>query len=123
MSHIFGDEFLDLDDVLKERARLLQDNPEDVEHWDYEDQEYLAEVASLEDQLWTSLTEYARNVPTMIRDSAFEDYARSFASDVEGIDLDGTMAMYVDWEDYADDLKNGYHEYTIGGFTYYGRDY
>jgi hypothetical protein len=122
MHYEFGSDILDLRDVLTNRRLLLKGNLDDVEFWDEEDQEYLAMVSELEDQLWTSLTAYIDHESTLILDSYFEEYARQVASDIHGIDEDMEWPFNrLDWAEAAEDLKQDYTEFSIGPYTYYGR--
>lgn len=58
---------------------------------------------------------------TFIRDSYFIDYAESFAYDIGEIEQDAVITNYVDWERYADDLKQDYSSAEYDGVTYYYR--
>lgn len=119
VGHRFGDDFLDLQEIIKERD-YLTDNPE---AWDEDDEQFMELVGQLEDELWTDLDEYAYNEPTLIRDTCFEDYAADFISDVYGIDLSNWPFYRLNMKEIADDLKEDYGEYEIGQYTYYGRNY
>lgn len=89
-----------------------------------EDAERLGVLRALQDQLFTAtLTEYAENEPTLIRESEFEEYAQDFAEGCGYVDGDSAMAMYIDWARWANDMKMDYQEVEFDGDTYLIRAY
>ena len=79
-------------------------------------------LASLDEQLFCDMEEYARDSSAMIPESEFEDYARDFASEVGYLssnDEDNNpLMMHIDWDSWAEDMKQDYTEVEFDGDTY-----
>lgn len=56
---------------------------------------------------------------TFIRDAYFEEDSEEFAYDCLGIERDGTMANYIDWERFAEDRKIDFQAIDFDGETYW----
>lgn len=57
--------------------------------------------------------------PTLVLESAFEEYAEELASDIGAIDSDaGWPLSYIDWEAAADALRVDYTSVTYDGDDY-----
>jgi hypothetical protein len=119
-------DFLDLRDLAEEYARLEEragdaDNP-----LDEDEQARLNALKDLQGQLFNEdLQEYGDNEPTLIPEDGFEDYCRDFAYDVgyiEGND-DNPLHSFIDWEAWADSLRDDYQEVCFEGEVYLLRAY
>lgn len=117
----FGSDIVDMRDVLERRDQIPPNK--DAYLRDADDSEYLELVTELEGQLWTDLETVAHQYdPILILDSYFETYAQDFAEDIGAINREADWpANHIDWEAAADSLKMDFTEYTIGRYTYYGR--
>src|SRR5690349_5707605 len=111
-----GDEYIDLRDLADKLNELREElecgdaetDPELRLSEDTRDalREEMDLIIEAESQLFTpSLDEYARNEPTAILSSDFEDYARQLADDLGMVDDESPLAFCVDWEKWADHLK------------------
>lgn len=112
-----------------EDGESTDDDPEDLENaisdaesnlesaqadFDFPEQEELAELENLENEI----SDF-RHGETMIPESDFEDYARSFAEDIGAIPDDSKWPMTcIDWSQAADELKQDYTEVEYQGTTY-----
>ena len=61
---------------------------------------------------------YARG-SSLINESYFTEYCEEFAYDCGEISRDGSMAVYVDWDRYAEDCKMDYTTITFEGTDFY----
>lgn len=117
-----GSEYIDLRDVLDKYNEILSRCDADKEEWEFD---YLAIVDALKKELWCDLEQYAENEPTMIHEYEFTNYAQELAYDLGFINRanEGEWpANHIDWDDAAEELKNGdYSEVTFGGHIYYVR--
>jgi hypothetical protein len=59
--------------------------------------------------------------PGLIAESCFTDYAREFAEDIGLTDREGTLAPFVDWQRWADHIRQDYTEVTFAGATFLRR--
>lgn len=122
--------YLDLGDLAQELEELVdqeqdaEDDPEGLQPTD-DDKDRLAMLRGLEDQFFTTMEDYARNESTLIEEIDFENYAQQFADEVGYVqDADSNSLMsYIDWERWADDLKQDYTEVEFDGRTYLIRAY
>jgi hypothetical protein len=56
---------------------------------------------------------------TLIRDSAFRDYAEQLADEIGAVSADATWpTSYIDWDAAADALRQDYTEVDFGGVAY-----
>ena len=83
----------------------------------------LNELQALETDLGGSLDDYARGATDLILESEFEDYAQELAESLGYIDANEPLVMFVDWERWADDLKQHYSSVQFDGDTYFIRMY
>jgi hypothetical protein len=116
-----GSDIVDLQDVINRYDEIIATPVDEREEWD---EDFMAAVFELKEQLFAPLGDYARNEPTMIVDSYFEEYAQELAVELGFIDrnnIDEWPCSCIDWEDAAEQLKNDYTEVTFGGYTYYVR--
>ena len=86
------------------------------EDWDEDEAEELAALKAIEDEI-------SRDGETMIREDAFEDYARDLAEDLHGSAIRDAQWPFtcIDWEQAAKDLKSDYSVVEFDGSTYYTR--
>ena len=116
---------LDLRDLAEELSALEGDGA-NVSLCE-DDAARLEVLRDLQSQLFTdTMAEYAKNASTLIPEEEFEDYAQEFAYDVGFTKREDNnpLHMYIDWERWADDLKNSdYTEVTFDGDTYLIRAY
>ena len=94
---------------------------------DEEETERLAALAALDEQLFSDMDEYGRNEPTMIPESEFEEYARDMASDIGYLNSEARdsnpLMNHIDWEGWANDVKQDYTEVEFDDDTYLIRAY
>jgi hypothetical protein len=113
--------YLDLRDLADELEEL-----ERLEELDATEQERLEALRELQGELFTdTLAEYAEHESAMIPEGEFAEYAEEFAYDVGYADHadNNPLHAYIDWEEWAEDLKSDYREVTFEGETYLMRAY
>jgi hypothetical protein len=114
MDEITGHEdYINAHDVQKRIAELKAlRSPED---WEADELEALRGLAE-------DFASYAGNPDTgsAIRDSYMKDYAMELGDDL-GVGQDNPLFSYVDWGDFADDLKSDMAEVRFRGTAYYIR--
>ena len=118
--------YLDLCDLAKELADLRGMRDDANDGLCEADAERLAALEGLEGQFFTdSLEGYAKHEAIMIPEDTFEDYAQEFAYDVGWAGRDGSnpLMSFIDWEGWAEELKQEYTEVTFDGRTYLIRTY
>ena len=119
-------ESLDLRDLAEEYKGLLAREQDPDNPLDEDEKARLAALSDLEGQLFTGdLAEYAENEPTLIPEEDFEDYAQDFAYDVGYASRNDNNPLhgFIDWEGWAESLKDDYQEVTFDGDTYLIRTY
>jgi len=117
---------LDLRDLSEEYKGLLEreqgpDNP-----LDEDEKARLTALAGLEGQLFNGdLAEYSENDPPLIPEEDFEEYAQDLAYDLGYASRNDTSPLhdFIDWEGWAESLKDDYQEVTFDGDTYLIRSY
>lgn len=122
-----GEDFINATDVdariadLETTQKGLRRHGNDLEDWDAEE---LAALRELRDDArglaGSGLLSWPGSV-TLIRDSHFGDYARDLADDTGDCRDEGSVSAYVDWQAYADALKQDYASVDFGGVTYWAR--
>ena len=91
------------------------ESPEDRDLWADE----IDELAQLR-ELVSELPGEANDGYTLVRETAFEDYARQYAEDIGAISSDATWpAQCIDWEQAADELRMDFTPVQFNGVTYY----
>lgn len=119
-------DYLDLRDLAGEYTDL-KERVDDAENpLDEDEQTRLAALEDLQGQLFTEdLQEYADNEPTMIPEEDFEEYCEDFAYDVGYIERNDSNPLhaFIDWEGWAESLKQDYQEVDFEGQTYLIRSY
>lgn len=92
-----------------------------LKEWDEENADELKALKSLQNEA-EGYSEDWRHGAALIRDSYFEDYARSFAEDIGAIkrDMDWPCNC-IDWAEAADQLKQDYTEVDFDGVAYWVR--
>lgn len=123
-------DYLDLRDLAEELEKLRNqradhiDDPEDNPPLDDDEEERLALLNELDNEFNGDLEGYARNEPTAIPVSEFQDYAEQLAQDLGRISGDeGWPLNHIDWEAAAEALKEDYMEFEFDGETYLIRSY
>ena len=118
---------LDLRDLAKEYEDLKAlDGNDTFAELSSDEQQRLADLKALDGEFYNGMAEYAENEPTMIEDCDFEDYAQELADELgymSGPGKDNPLMGYIDWERWANDLKQDYTEVTFDGDTYLIRAY
>lgn len=84
------------------------------------DEERLADLRSLDEQLHGGIRKYAENEPLLIENDRFEDYARELAEDLGIIDgrENAWPTNFIDWEAATNALRVDYTEVTFEGDKY-----
>lgn len=137
LSEFEGEEFLNSTDLQEacdswgERVDELTNTREEwegveqAEEWTPADDAELSEAEDERDALAEVCGVGRDYIPdwrygeTLIREDAFEDYARDMASDMYGREaVEGGLGVYVDWERYASDVAMDYTIITIGSTDY-----
>jgi len=96
-----------------------REGEEDAEPLDADEQERLAALTKLEDELG-DLHVYSRQGDPLIADSDFEDYARDLAEDLHGRATEWPFTC-IDWAQAARELQHDYTSIEFDGETYYYR--
>jgi hypothetical protein len=94
------------------------DDPHKADTLDVNEIDRLADLQALEDQLYTDMSSYAHNESCLVPESEFQDYAQELANDIGMVDTDSAIYPYVDWERWADALKQDYTSVDFDGNTY-----
>ncbi len=105
--------YLDARDLMKELDEL-RDQKEDA--LDDEEEERLAALIELEEALGSG------SDVTLIPEDELEEYAEQMDYDVGYVEEHSTIASYIDWERWADDVKMDYTPVEFHGDDYYYRD-
>lgn len=58
---------------------------------------------------------------TAIHEGNFAEYAKTFAEDVRGIDVDEWPFAHINWDEAAEGLKMDFQSHTFDGVEYYFR--
>ncbi len=119
-SNDFGDDTLDLGDLIEREEEILDadDAPSD------DDWAFIRSMKELRSEFYGDLDDHARNGATLIHERYFEEYAQELAESIGAIDPDADWpANRIDWEAAAEDLKIDYTEFDVSGETYYTRDF
>lgn len=91
-------------------------SPEDHDLWEDE----ITELAQLR-ELFSDMPD-GQDTDTLIRESAFESYAREYAEDTGAIGRDaGWPWTCIDWEEAAEELRADFSSVEFDGVTYYHR--
>lgn len=115
--------YLYLDKLAKELSDL-EAPLEDEDELDEDERERLTALRKLDDQLFTSMDEYAANESLLIPEEEFEDYCQQWASDCGYAESESSpLSWYIDWERWADDMKIDFTEVEFEGDTYLIRTY
>jgi hypothetical protein len=101
-----------------ERIAFLQGGADDL---DQDERDELATLLDLQDQAEPYCPDW-RYGEALVRDDAFEDYARQLAEDLGDISKDAPWPLsYIDWEAAAAALQEDYTEVQFDGVTYWTR--
>ncbi len=116
---------LQLDELANELDELerREDSEDEDDRLDDDEVDRLEMLRSIERDLGSSLSNYARNESTAFTESEFVDQMEEDAYDFGLIERNSTIARYVNWKDYADDCKADYNEFEYEGETYLVRAY
>ncbi len=116
----FGEDLLDLNDLLEREEAILDntDTPGD------DDWTFLQGMKELKEQFYGDISDHANNEPTLINKDYKAGYAEEYATEISSIDTSDWPLSCIDWDNAADELF-GYDwtEYTIGEYTYLGRNF
>lgn len=84
---------------------------------DEAEEERLADLRSLDEQLHGGIAKYSENEVLLIEADRFEDYARELAEDLGVIDgrHNAWPTNFIDWEAAAASLRQDYTEVTFEG--------
>jgi hypothetical protein len=108
----------DLDQELDDLRARFEDEEDCLDP--EEDERRLAlEALNEEVNLW----EAGRNGSALIPDYDFEDYAEELAYDIGMVDRDAQISHYIDWDKWADDLKDDYLSVDFEGQEYWIQSY
>lgn len=121
MNDLRGDDYIDSRDVRKRieelEARLEGKDGEDRSEDDLEELEALKQ---LEEEC--ASTEHWHHGARLISEEKWEEFARQYAQDVHGLtpQMDSQWPFtHIDWDEAADELKEGFLEVQFGDYTYY----
>ena len=109
--------YLDLRDLAKELDDL-REQKEDA-HEDFDEEDRLKALESLEKEVNGDLHLAARNEPMLIPDDEWVDYCRQMAEDCGYLSDKNPLSNYIDWDGWADDMKADYQEVEFDGDTYW----
>jgi hypothetical protein len=107
--------FINTSDLMKRITELAAKAERD----EYEDEELTA-LRKLRNQLESMLGNgYAeRNNKVIVRETYFEEYAREEAYDMGGGAWEGSVDSHVDWEGYANAVRQDWSDVDFDGTTY-----
>lgn len=120
MSIDSGDNIINGSDITARIAELEAYDPyEELSEWAADE---LTALRELYDDLCGIFGADAISVnnPTLVRESHFVDYARNFAEEIVGGELD-ILDGFIDWEGFASSLQGDYASVEFDGVTYYVR--
>ena len=86
--------------------------------WDLSEEGFeLHQLEDFAEGYWTDIGE----ATSIIRDTYFEEYAEDFAYGIGEVERESSIAFYICWESYADDMKSDYSELDFDGVAYQAR--
>lgn len=107
-------EYLDLRNLSKELYKLR----ERKEVLDDEELDRLNDLLELEKHFDGDLDKASKNEPTLILKADWVNHCKDLADDCGYLTYNSPLENYIDWERWADDMKQDYDEVEFGGETY-----
>lgn len=89
----------------------------DRNEWDDDELTALRELyRELEGMLGTA--HLTGDNPVIVRETYWKDYARQTAYDIGDVSEDGSVDAFVDWDGYADSMRQDWAPVEFAGITY-----
>jgi hypothetical protein len=109
-----SEDILDSRDIQERIDELFEVEESELEDYELEELNNLVRIKDEigDDQNW-------KFGIVFIRDSYFEEDSEEFAYDCGGVDRDGSMIQYIDWERFAEDRKIYFQSIDFDGETYW----
>jgi len=115
-------EISNTEDIIDSRDIIARiEELEEDESRDESEEEELKILKELAEEGESSFSDWEHGIG-LIRDSYFEDYARSLAEDIGAIKADMDWPCNcIDWKQAAEELQQDYTSIEFDGVTYWGR--
>ncbi len=106
---------------------------EDEGVWDYEENDeqtrhdYLSDLGYTEEDADTVQDLYDHcggcSPNTIVKEDYFTEYAKDYAEGCGYVDKDNPLTGYVNWDEYAEDMKHDFSVLETGTYTFFVSDY
>lgn len=116
-----GADLIDLHNNMKDQGVWEYDEESDQTRYEYlEELGYTEEQADVVEALFNHAYGYVPS--TIVSGDKFTDYAREHATDCGYVDNNNPLVEYVDWEAYAENMKQDFTEVEVGIHIFYVSD-